>query len=123
MTDEHPAVPGQGPASWRTIRRGAPVLAADGSELGIAVEVLGSDTEDLFHGIRLRVPGWTTDLVVPSDDVTEIGLDRVVTSLERLDLAALDPYRETASYHIGQVGWRTKHPGWRRDVEDRDGPR
>jgi len=109
------AMADEAPASWRSIRYGSPVVAADGSTLGTVVEVLGSDAEDVFHGIRLRVAGSKSDLEVLSDDVTEITTERVVTGLAMADLGSLEVYDETASYHVSSVGRFRHHLGWKKD--------
>lgn len=108
MTDETPA-------SWRTIHYGSPVVGQDGTVLGKVAEVLGSDAEDIFHGIRLRAAGGGPDLVVPSSSVTGIAADRVATSLAPVDVAALAPYDETSTYHLASVGWLRRHLGWKED--------
>jgi hypothetical protein len=115
-------MPNEAAASWRTIRYGCPVLAADGSTLGTVAEVLGSDAEDLFHGIRLRRPGTRSDLVVPSNDVTEITPDHVATELTAADLAALGAYDEVATYHLASVGWLRRHLAWKRDSHSDEEP-
>jgi hypothetical protein len=104
------------PASWRTIRYGSPVVGQDLTVLGTVAEVLGSDAEDIFHGIRLRVAGGGRDLVVPSGDVTDIAPDRVATSLVNADVAALEPYDESSTYHLASVGWLRRHLGWEKDT-------
>jgi hypothetical protein len=51
------------PASWRSIVYGAPVLSIDNVPLGEVREVLGSDGEDIFHGLRVRLAGGQRDVV------------------------------------------------------------
>jgi hypothetical protein len=109
-------------ASWRTIRYGCPVMADDGTIIGTVTEVLGSDGEDIFHGIRLRRAGSKADVVVPSDDVTAITPERVSTSLATADAGALEPYDETATYHLASVGWLRRHLDWRRDSSGDEEP-
>ncbi|HEY5628329.1 MAG TPA: hypothetical protein VIR16_02355 [Candidatus Limnocylindrales bacterium] len=102
-------------ASWRTIRYGCPVLSEDGATLGTVAEVLGSDAEDVFHGIRVRTLASKADVVVPSDDITAITPEWVATNLATADVGVLEPYNETATYHLASVGWLRRHLGWRRD--------
>lgn len=110
------------PASWRSIVYGTPVLTIDNAPLGEVREVLGSDREDIFHGLRVRLSGGRRDVVVCVDDVTGILPDRILTGLARGDLAALAPYDETATYHLASVGWLRKHLAWRRDSESDEEP-
>src|SRR5450759_5721755 len=44
--------------AWRAMPYRAPVVAADGSEIGTAESLLGDEAEDIFHGIVVkRKPG------------------------------------------------------------------
>ena len=49
-------VPSSDPIGWRGIVYGTRVTTADGVEAGTVREVLGSDGEDIFHGLRLDSP-------------------------------------------------------------------
>ena len=111
--------------SWRGLVYGTPVTAAGGERVGTVREVLGSDAEDLFHGLRVALDGAHRDVMVSSDDVASIGRDAVDTSLSRSDIVALPSYDEEATYHLASVGWLRKHLGWVRDskVDEEAGPR
>src|SRR2546430_16948053 len=39
------------PESWEALEPGTPVLASDGTPVGVVKEVLGSPEEDIFEGI------------------------------------------------------------------------
>jgi len=109
--------------AWRAIVYGTPVYAADGSRVGTVREVLGSDADDIFHGIRVNVDGRTKDDVVVTPE--DIGV--CTTSAIRLDLApekvrAMPAYDEEATYHLASVGWLRKHLGWRRDSSGDEEP-
>ena len=115
MTDE-------APTSWRTIRYGTPVVAADGSTIGTVAEVLGSDAEDIFHGIRLRLAGGGDQVVVLAAHVTTVATDRVATDLAQADVSGLPSYNEEATYHLASVGWLRRHLAWVRDSEHDEEP-
>src|SRR6202158_6585146 len=40
--------------AWRAMPYRAPVVAADGSEIGTAESLLGDEEEDIFHGIVVK---------------------------------------------------------------------
>jgi hypothetical protein len=50
-------VPETEPVSWRSIVYGTPVTSNDGVRVGLVHEVLGSDAEDIFHGLRVALTG------------------------------------------------------------------
>jgi hypothetical protein len=115
-------MPDEAPESWRTIRYGSRVLAADGSTIGSVAEVLGSDPEDIFHGIRMDVPGGKAERVVPADRVTGIDADAVSTSLAPDDVPTLETYDDVATYHLASVGWLRRTLGWKRDSNSDEEP-
>ena len=41
--------------SWRSIVYGTPVVSSDDDRAGDVREVRGSDAEDIFHGLRVRL--------------------------------------------------------------------
>lgn len=101
--------------SWRALVYGTPVASVDGERVGTVREVLGSDAEDVFHGLRVALDGADRDVMVAADDVMSIRHGAVDTSLSRLDFTALSAYDEEATYHLASVGWLRKHLGWVRD--------
>ncbi len=103
------------PVSWRTVAYGSPVRSADGAAVGAVVEVLGSDEEDIFHGLRVRLSGGSRDVMLSPDDVASLGPGAVTTVLSAADIAALPAFDEAATYHLSSVGWLRKHLGWARD--------
>jgi uncharacterized protein YrrD len=111
------------PIAWRAIVYDTPVLAADGTRIGAVREVLGSDAEDIFHGIRVNVDGKVADdLMLPADRVTQITSDAVTSDLARTDATRLSRYDERATYHLASVGWLRKHLGWTKDASSDEEP-
>ena len=115
-------MPDDQPTSWRSIVYGTAVLAADGDHVGEVREVLGSDEEDIFHGLRVRLAGQKRDVMVPSDDITALTVTSVTTSLTKAELEAIAPYDETATFHLASVGWLRRHLGWRQDSKGDEEP-
>jgi hypothetical protein len=104
------------PIAWRAITYESPVVASDGQVAGKVREVLGSDAEDIFHGIRLRLAAGHRDVMLDSDNVMSISKQQLTSDLSMAELAALPDYDERADYHLTRVGhllW--KHLGWGRD--------
>ena len=110
------------PIAWRAIVYDTPVLSSDGARLGRVREVLGSDAEDIFHGIRMQVSSGRAERVVPSDRVTGIDADAVSTSLSPDEVPTLGTYDEVATYHLASVGWLRRTLGWKRDSRSDEEP-
>jgi len=104
------------PISWRTIVYGTPVTSSDNARVGMVHEVLGSDAEDIFHGLRVAL-SRKGDVMVAPDDIASMALDEIRTNLTRSQVEALPPYNEVATYHLASVGWLRKHVGWKKDAE------
>ena len=110
------------PVGWRGIVYGTPVTANDGARVGTVREVLGSDSEDIFHGLRVELAGGHRDVMVPGDDVASMSAAAVGLDLARTDVDALPTYDEVASYHLASVGWLRKHLGWTKDSSTDEEP-
>lgn len=103
------------PISWRSIVYGTPVLSSDDEPVGKVSEVLGSDGNDIFHGLRVALAHARRDVMVPVDDISSMTATEIRTDLSRAQLEALPAYDEHATYHLASVGWLRKHVGWKRD--------
>jgi hypothetical protein len=115
-------VPDPQPISWRSIVYGTPVTASDGIRIGAVHEVLGSDAEDIFHGLRVALTGQRQDVMVSADDIASLSLGEVRTVLTRSQVDRLPAYDETSTYHLASVGWLRKHLGWRTDAKSDEEP-
>ncbi len=109
------------PISWRTVVYGTAVVAADGSKVGTVKEVLGSDSEDIFHGIRVATDD-DRDLMIPSAEISSLTRSAVTSSLSPDEIKALPSYDESATYHLASVGWLRKHVGWKQDSKSDEEP-
>ena len=110
------------PISWRSIVYGTPVISSDEEHVGKVDEVLGSDAEDIFHGLRVALVDRRRDVMVSSGDVATMSMDEVRTSLTRSDFEALPTYDDEATYHLASVGWLRKHLGWKSDAQSDEEP-
>jgi len=110
------------PISWRSIVYGTPVISSDEEHVGKVDEVLGSDAEDIFHGLRVALGGGHREVMVSGDDVASMSVDQVRTNLTRSDIEALPTYDDVATYHLASVGWLRKHLGWKKDAKSDEEP-
>ena len=119
---EEANVPEAQPISWRSIVYGTPVMSGDGVRIGVVREVLGSDAEDIFHGLRVALTERRQDVMVSADDIESMSLVDVRTSLAPSQVETLPGYDETATYHLASVGWLRKHLGWQKDSKGDEEP-
>jgi hypothetical protein len=110
------------PIGWRGVIYGTPVTSVDGAKVGTVREVLGSDAEDIFHGIRVRLSAGRRDVMVPADAVAALSHDKVETDLSISAIEALATYDEVSTYHLASVGWLRKHLGWTMDSTSDEEP-
>ena len=115
-------MPETDPIGWRGIVYGTPVTTADGARAGTVREVLGSDGEDIFHGLRVRLAADRRDVMVPADDVSTLSKESIETNLSSAALSALPIYDEVSTYHLASVGWLRTHLGWRKDSASDEEP-
>jgi len=110
------------PIGWRGIVYGTPVATTDGNRVGTIREVLGSDSEDIFHGLRVGLTHGRRDVMVSADNVTSMSTAEIGLDLSRSDVEALPTYDEVATYHLASVGWLRKHLGWTKDSASDEEP-
>jgi len=120
MTDPEPDV--TTPIAWRALPYGAQVGASGGEVVGTVLEVLGSDSEDLFHGLRVGLSGESRDVMLGSAHVTVLTAGLVQTDLRASDFKDLPTYADEATYHLASVGWLRKHLGWQKDAKSDEEP-
>lgn len=110
------------PVSWRAIAYGTPVISSDDEPVGTVREVLGSDADDIFHGVRVALAGGHRDVTVSVDDVESMSAAQIRADLTRAEIEALPTYDEHATYHLASVGWLRKHLDWKRDSKSDEEP-
>jgi hypothetical protein len=115
-------VPETNSIAWRAVVYDTPVTTADGVRVGTVREMLGSDAEDIFHGIRVKLTAGHRDVMIRADDVSSLTAEGVQTNLSRSEIEALPTYDDVATYHLASVGWLRKHLGWSKDSASDEEP-
>lgn len=80
------------PVSWRIVRPGWKVEAADGSQVGEVDEVTGDDNADIFNGLAIATSALGRPRYVPAEKVAEITDGVVRLSLAPGEIDRLDEY-------------------------------
>ena len=78
--------------AWQLMPQHAPVVASDGSHIGITEELLGDKDEDIFHGVVIRRDDGEA-VEVPAARVTRMTAKQVMTDLEANEAKHLPPYK------------------------------
>jgi hypothetical protein len=102
-------VPEAKPIAWRSIGYGTIVITSDSVRVGVVHEVLGSDTEDIFHGLLVRLTTRREDVMVAAADIESMSLVLVRAALTQSQFEALPAYDETVTRHLASVGWLRDH--------------
>jgi hypothetical protein len=105
------------PIAWRAIVEDAPVRSSDGKDVDTVYDVLGSNEEDIFHGIVVHLGRLGHRVLVLADDVSLITRSHVDVSLTSAELHALPVHAEEHTFHLGMTGTFRKHPGWTADKD------
>lgn len=103
------------PVAWIAVLADTPVLTVGGDEVGTVAEVLGSEAEDIFHGIVLRHGILGHEVMIPAQNVTAITNKRITTDLSAEAVRALPQYVPEETFKLGFVGFLGRHLGWVRD--------
>ena len=80
------------PVAWSYVEAETLVVGANGEELGRVAAMLGTETEDIFHGIAVTPYRDGTTRVVPADDVTRLTSSKVEIAYDAERLAAAEEY-------------------------------
>jgi len=78
--------------AWQVMPKHAPVVASDGSQIGITEELLGDKDEDIFHGLVIRRDDGEA-VEIPATRVKRMTAKQVMTDLEAHEAEHLPPYK------------------------------
>jgi hypothetical protein len=105
------------PVSWRVVPQDVAVRGSDGVALGSVHDLLGSNDEDIFHGIVIRLAVGGRNVFVPVDDVALMTGSHVDLKLTAEQVRSLPDHAEDRTFHLGWKGVFHKNANW---VEDKD---
>ena len=105
------------PIAWRGVAQDTPVRDSDNQQVGRLSDLLGSDREDIFHGIVVHLGRLGHEVFVPADQVTLMTRSHVDVALTLAELHALPKHDEERQFDVGIVGFFRKHPGWVREKD------
>ncbi len=109
-----PAAAPDQPIAWRAVPPDTEVRS-DGRRVGILYDMLGSNEEDIFHGIVVRLERGKA-VFVPADRVSLLTPSHVDVDLSPDELAALPEHTEEREFDIGVVGLFHRL-GWKREKD------
>jgi hypothetical protein len=113
---EQPRDPEQ-PIAWRGVIPETPVRSSEGEQVGKLADMLGSDDQDIFHGIVVHLEHHGREVFVPADDVTLMTPSHLDVAYTTDQLHALPEHTEERQYELGWVGFFRKHLGWKRESD------
>jgi hypothetical protein len=105
------------PIAWRGVAQDTPVRSSEGEEVGTLSDMLGSDQEDIFHGIVVHLGRVGRHVFVAADDVTLMTRSHVDVSHTSAELHALPEHDEERQFDLGMVGFFRRHVGWKREKD------
>jgi hypothetical protein len=91
------------PIAYEVLDEGVPVYASDGSQVGTVDHVVCASSEDIFHGIVMRVERGRR--FVAADQVASLHERGVDLSIDAAEAA------ELPEPHGGAPAWRDREPG------------
>ena len=105
------------PIAWRGVAQDTPVRTSEGETAGTLSDMLGSDQEDIFHGIVVHLGRFRHHIFVAADQVSLMTPSHVDVSLTSAEIHALPKHDDERQYDLGMVGLLRKHPGWVREKD------
>ena len=105
------------PIAWRGVTQDTPVRTSEGETVGTLSDMLGSDQEDIFHGIVVHLGRLGHHVFVPADQVSLMTHTHVDVALTSAEIHALPKHDEERQFDLGMVGIFRKHLGWRREKD------
>jgi hypothetical protein len=81
------------PVAWSYVEDGTPIVGPDGEDLGKVAAMLGTETENIFHGVAVTPAGGGATRVVPADAVTSLTSSRVQIGWDRDQLSRAEEYQ------------------------------
>lgn len=84
------------PVAWSFVARGTPVTGREGIRIGSVAAMLGTEAEDIFHGIALDPLKGGALRIILSDMVTSLTPSEVRVQVAAAEVSGLAEYTEPA---------------------------
>lgn len=81
------------PVAWSYVEPGTPVVGPAGEELGRVAAMLGTENENIFHGVAVTPTGGGEPRIVPADAVTRLTLAKVGVAWSAEELERAEEHR------------------------------
>lgn len=78
--------------AWPATPPHAPVVDAQGGEIGRVAAILGDEAEDIFHGLALKRAHDGETVQIPAARIRRVTTAHVITDLTAAEVDALPPY-------------------------------
>ncbi len=92
------------PIAWLAVQNETPVRSADGQTVGSLADLLGSEREDIFHGIIVHLDANGRQVFVPADDVTLMTPSYLDVAFTADQLHSLPEHTEERQAELGWIG-------------------
>lgn len=84
------------PVAWSYVERGTDVVGREGVKLGKVAQMLGTESEGIFHGIALDPAEGGPPRVIPADAVTSLTPSLVQVQVATDEVTSLEEFSEPA---------------------------
>ena len=87
-------LPGPGdPVAWAYVEPGTDVVGREGVKIGTVEAMLGTETENIFHGVALDPSAGGPTRLIPADSVTSLTPSEVQVQVSTDEVESLEEYR------------------------------
>jgi hypothetical protein len=87
-------LPGPGdPVAWAYVEPGTDVVGREGVKLGTVEAMLGTETENIFHGVALSPSAGGPTRMIPANSVTSLTPSEVQVQVSTDEVESLEEYR------------------------------
>jgi hypothetical protein len=105
------------PVAWRVVPQDVQVRSSDGIPVGTVADLLGSDAEDIFHGLVVKLEDHGREVFIPAEDTALLTGSHVDLSLTAEEVLTLPASETEKTYRLGWKGIFRKKMDW---VEEKD---
>ncbi|HSM39092.1 MAG TPA: hypothetical protein VK838_07130 [Candidatus Limnocylindrales bacterium] len=81
------------PVAWSYVEPGTSVVGREGVKIGTVERMLGTEAENIFHGIALQPAEGGASRVIPADAVTELTTSEVQVRVSTDEVGRLEEYQ------------------------------